>query len=261
MGRLTSPLYRGPVDRWDLGNTRVVDAVRRRPAAVADRGAGAGRRRARSRSRTPRPATGRCCSTATPRLVGANTYELTTLLRGQLGSEGAIGDPVPAGARVVVLDADTLGAARHEPRPARPRPDAALRAEPLRPGHPTYTEVSLAFPATGLRPFSVAQVTGRRLPSGDVAFAWVRRTRFAGDAWDPDTVPLNEEAERYDLEVTDGAGHVLRAVPGLSAPAFLYTAAMQAADFGAPRAAYTLNLYQISAVVGRGQVATRTVIP
>jgi hypothetical protein len=36
---------------------------------------------------------------------------------------------------------------------------------------------------------------------------------------------------------------------------------MQAADFGAPRPSYTLNLYQLSAVTGRGQVATRTVAP
>jgi len=103
-------------------------------------------------------------------------------------------------------------------------------------------------------------VTGRRaLPAADVAFTWVRRTRFNGDGWDPDIVPLNEQSELYDLEVTDGHGVVLRTVSGLSAPAWTYSAAQQAADFGAAQPSYTINLYQLSAVVGRGQVATRTV--
>lgn len=38
-------------------------------------------------------------------------------------------------------------------------------------------------------------------------------------------------------------------------------AAEQAADFGAAQPAYTLNIYQLSALYGRGQVATRTVFP
>ena len=97
------------------------------------------------------------------------------------------------------------------------------------------------------------------LPAADVTFTWMRRTRFAGDSWDPDTVPLNEQSEAYDLEVTDGAGHVVRTVPGLTAPSWTYPASLQAADFGAPQPAYTINLYQLSALYGRGQVATRKV--
>ena len=72
-------------------------------------------------------------------------------------------------------------------------------------------------------------------------------------------MPLNEESESYDLEVLDGAGDVLRTVPGLSSPGWTYSAADQAADFGAPQSSYTLNIYQLSALYGRGQVATRTV--
>ena len=52
---------------------------------------------------------------------------------------------------------------------------------------------------------------------------------------------------------------MLRTVSGLSAPSWTYTAAAQTADFGAPQSAYTLNIYQLSALYGRGQVATRTV--
>ena len=187
-------------------------------------------------------------------LTGVGSYNLTKLLRGQLGTEGAMGDPVPAGARVVVLDTNALAVLpmsldqvglvqrlRYGPS-ALPVSDA------------TYTEVDLAFPATGLRPLSVSQIAGTRaLPAQDVLFTWVRRTRFAGDGWDVDTVPLNEETELYDLEITDGHGTVLRTVPSLPQPSWLYPAALQVADFGAPQAAYTVNVYQLSAVVGRGQ--------
>ena len=258
LGVLTSPLPAGPVDRWDRGNTVSLQLFG--PAqllSLSDAqvlgGGGA--------IAVENVAVGgwEVLQYRDARLVGAGAYALTTLLRGQLGTEGAMANPAPAGARVVVLDANTLV-------PLDMTPDQRDLVQMLRygpslygPAHPTYTEVSLAFPATGLRPFSVSQVRGACLPGGDVLFAWVRRTRFAGDGWDPDAVPLNEEAERYDLEILGPGGAVVRTAAGLTAPAFLYTAAMQAADFGAPRASYTLNLYQLSAVVGRGQVATRTV--
>jgi hypothetical protein len=52
---------------------------------------------------------------------------------------------------------------------------------------------------------------------------------------------------------------VQRAVNGLTAPSFFYTAAMQNADFGAPQASYVIRVYQNAAQIGRGQVATKTV--
>ena len=74
-------------------------------------------------------------------------------------------------------------------------------------------------------------------------------------------MPLNEEAELYDLEITDGSGSVVRTVPSLPQPSWLYPAALQVADFGAPQPAYTVNVYQLSAVVGRGQGTTARVFP
>jgi len=42
---------------------------------------------------------------ATAELMSPGRWRLRRLLRGQLGTEDAIGDPLPAGARVVLLDA------------------------------------------------------------------------------------------------------------------------------------------------------------
>ena len=73
-------------------------------------------------------------------------------------------------------------------------------------------------------------------------------------------MPLNEDSEAYDLEVLGPSANVVRSVRGLAAPSWTYTAAAQAADFGSPQPTYTINLYQLSALVGRGQVAMRTII-
>ena len=260
MGHLTSPLHAGPVGRWDRGN--VVSLTRygggqllslSEPQVLS--GAGAIAVKSAAGAWEVVQYTG-------AELVAPGSYNLTRLLRGQLGTEGAIADPAPAGTRIVVLDAGTLTLL---PMSVDQRGLVqVLRYGPsaFGPSDPSYTEVDLAFDATGLRPFSVAQAEAARDPPGeDVTFTWVRRTRFAGDSWDVDTVPLNEETEAYDLEITDGAGHVVRTVRDLAAPTWLYPAALQTADFGAPQASYTINLYQLSALYGRGQVATATVFP
>ena len=141
----------------------------------------------------------------TATLTGQNSYQLSKLLRGQLGTEGAMRNPVPTGARVVVLDANTL-------TPLDTILDNRTLAQDLRYGpslYPvtdaSYVETTMQGAPVGLRPFSVSQIAGTRDPaSGDVTFTWVRRTRFAGDGWDPASVPLNEDEEAYDLEVLDG---------------------------------------------------------
>ena len=126
---------------------------------------------------------------ATATLTGANSYNLSAAARPARHRGRHAGNPVPTGARVVVLDATALDA-------ARPSLDNRALAQDLRYGPSTpvddasYTEVDGAVrAASGLRPWSVSQIARRaRDPaSGDVAFTWVRRTRFAGDSWDPDT--------------------------------------------------------------------------
>ena len=261
MGVLTAPLFPGPVNRWDLGNRlalRLAGGGQLLSLAETQALAGAGVLAVENAA----AGTWEVVQYQTAQLTGLGRYTLTRLLRGQLGTEGAMGDPVPAGARVVVLDANALAVLPLSLDQVGLVQRLRYGPSLVGPADPTYTEVDIAFPATGLRPLSISQIAGRRVPpSLDVAFTWVRRTRFGGDGWDVDAVPLNEEAELYDLEVTDGAGRVLRGVAGLTAPAWLYPAALQAADFGAPQPAYTVNLYQVSAVVGRGQVATAKVFP
>ena len=55
--------------------------------------------------------------------------------------------------------------------------------------------------------------------------------------------------------MTDGAGHVVRTVPGLTAPSWTYQGSLQVADFGAAQPAYTINLYQLSALTPTGTIS------
>jgi hypothetical protein len=101
---------------------------------------------------------------------------------------------------------------------------------------------------------SPAQLRCVPQPGGDLLLTWVRRTRASsGDSWVLVDVPLSEAAEAYDLEILNGAA-VVRTVPGIATPAFLYTTAMMATDFGGPVTTLRLRIYQIGAL-GRGAPA------
>jgi len=92
---------------------------------------------------------------------------------------------------------------------------------------------------------------------GDVAIAWMRRTRLGGDSWETPEVPLGEDSESYEVDILDG-GSVMRTLT-VSVPDVVYTAAAQAADFGSPQPAYDIRVYQLSASYGRGTPRAATV--
>jgi len=175
------------------------------------------------------------------------------LLRGQFGTEDAIANPVPAGARVVVLNSAVTQIAITEsdiglPANWRIGPASVAAADPL--------NLHLAFTPSGrgLQPFSPAQLSRIPRPSGDILLTWLRRTRASsGDSWVLVDVPLGETTEAYDLEILNGAA-VVRTVSGLATASFLYTAAMLAADFGGPVTTLRFRVYQIDAL-GRGAAA------
>lgn len=68
---------------------------------------------------------------------------------------------------------------------------------------------------------------------------------LAGGYWGPGEPPLNEPAESYRLEIWDG--DILKRSLDLAAPAYLYSAALQTADFGALPSAIGLRVGQIGA--------------
>ena len=215
----------------------------------------------RWRSR-PRPASGRCCRPGVAELIAPGRYRLSRLLRGQRGTEGAIGSPAPAGARVVVLD---------EALAPLPIPEAALGLEANWRFGPaskpvadrSYRQLGFTPEGVGLRPFSVVHVrqpwrTARE--PGDLVIAWTRRSRaLAADSWTAAEAPLAEEREAYEVEILDGAT-VVRTL-ATTTTSVTYTAAQQLADFGAllgPGDTLAVRIFQLSALVGRGAPASVT---
>lgn len=188
-------------------------------------------------------------------LVDVATYDLSGLLRGMNGTEGAMRDPVAAGARFILVNSAVT--------PVNLRPDEVGLALNYKYG-PTsesldadsYGSEVHAFQGLGLRPFSPVHLQGKRDPStGDWTLLWVRRTRAGGDSWESYEVPLAEDAELYRLDILDGpGGDVLRSLE-TSEPTFLYTAAMQVTDFGSAQWNVNIRVAQVSPVYGPGVAA------
>jgi len=195
-------------------------------------------------------------------LLAPGQYRLTRLLRGQRGTEGAMGNPAPAGARIVVLDTALASLPTAEADLGIPwnwRIGPASR--PV--SDETYVAQSFTPAGVGLRPFSVAHVEQPwrtpRVP-GDLTIRWMRRSRaLSADSWGGLEVPLTEELEAYEIEILDGA--VVKRVLSASTTSVVYTAAQQTADWGAPLGpgdTLDIRIFQLSALVGRGAPKTVT---
>lgn len=239
IGRLLWDLYPGPVGRWDEGN-RVrasfpsaalagvtKDAALNGANAFAVEGAGGLWEIVQARDIV---------------LTGPGEYELSGFLRGLLGSEAAMGAPTPAGARIVRIDATLarVDVLSHEWRESLQIVVAPFDRAPT---DPAATIWDGALQRIASKAYAPAHLRARRLASGDIAVSWVRCARIGGDAWSAGEPPLGAVAERYRIEVFDGA--TLKRAAETTAPAWTYAAADQAADFGGPAAAFTIRAAQI----------------
>ena len=181
-------------------------------------------------------------------LVGAQTYQLSRLLRGLGGAEALSQRSVPAGAIVVLLNnallalgtgASALGVAEtYKVGPAsRDYTDAS------------YVTLAATPGALALMPYSPVQAQAQRSAAG-VTISFIRRGRLGSDAWDQIDIPLGEASEAYQIDILK-SGVVMRTL-SVTTPTMLYAAADEVTDFGAPQAALSLAIFQMSAAVGRG---------
>lgn len=178
-------------------------------------------------------------------LVTPGEYEISGLLRGRLGSAHAMATPHPVGARIVLLDQKlariNIGAHEWGETLEIVAPPAGAAST-----HNRAARFEVTLPRAALRPWAPAQVRARRDAAGDVAISWVRCARLGGDSWGAGEPPLGEPVEGYRLAILDGGGSVIRSADTLSSP-FIYTAAQQIADFGAPPASLRLRIAQLAA--------------
>jgi hypothetical protein len=102
IGALAFDLFPGPTSRFDLGNALVVDLPSGTLESVTDVTLFGG---ANALAVESSPGQWEIVQAGVAELIAPGGYRLTRLLRGQRGTEHAMGNPAPAWARVVVLDA------------------------------------------------------------------------------------------------------------------------------------------------------------
>jgi hypothetical protein len=188
----------------------------------------------------------------TATLLDTNKYRLSGLLRGRLGTEWAVGSHI-AGERFVML---TNALARE--LMASSGWGISKKFKPVTVGSTlgATTAQDFAYAARALKPYSPVHLAGSR-SAGDLTINWKRRTRIGGDWRDAVDIPLSEEAERYEVDIMSGVT-LKRTITGLTSPTAVYTSAQQVTDFGAAQSSILVNVYQLSAAVGRGYAGVAT---
>ncbi len=185
--------------------------------------------------------------------VSADVWRLSTLLRGQCGTEQAMQAGAEEGAWFVLLDGAVV-------------PAGLLTAEDgltlnwrVGPAGEQFSDTSFSTQPQegGLRgrtPLSPAHL-GAAAAGGDIAVSWIRRGRVDADSWSGSDIPLGEETEAYLVEVAPDGGGAVRSV-NVDSPAWLYEAADIAADFSALPAEIVITVRQLSASAGPGDPAS-----
>jgi hypothetical protein len=189
-------------------------------------------------------------------LIGYGVYELSRLLRGQGGTEWANADPLPAGSSFVLLDDHVVPVAHGLGMLRRP---LSLRVIAAQSDHGDAAAVAIETEPrdTALRPHAPVHLKAARAEAG-VVLSFIRRSRVDGDSWEVTEVPLGEAAERYEIDILDGAD--VRRVLSTDFPQVLYAAADEIDDFGAPLASIKVRVAQVSAAVGRGYSTEATLV-
>ncbi|NJN35756.1 MAG: hypothetical protein HC794_00340 [Nitrospiraceae bacterium] len=259
IGTLVSDFYPGPTSRFDLGNALVVDLVSGTLESVTDLTLFGG---ASALALEAAPGKWEVVQASTAELIAPGRYRLTRLLRGQRGTEAKMGNPTPAGARVVVLDSALASLPIAEADLGLPwnwRIGPAARSV----SDASYTALAFTPAGRGLVPFApvhVEQPWRTARSPGDLTIRWTRRSRaLVADAWEQVEVPLAEDLESYDVQFLDGAA--VKRTLSSGTTSVLYTAAQQSADWGAPLSpgqTLAIRISQLSNRLGRGDSATAT---
>lgn len=179
--------------------------------------------------------------------ISPNRWRLIGLLRGLAGTEDAMLAGAATGASVVVLDEAVvpLGITAEERGLAMNWLVESLGSAGGRVG-------PFAF-SGGMRaetPLAPVHLRGERQVSGDIRLAWTRRGRIEADGWDGADIPLDEPEERYRIEIMDGS--IIRRTVEVTVPSFLYPAADELVDFGAPQPSLVFRIRQMGRAVPLG---------
>jgi len=261
MGTLRFDFFSGPTGRWDYGNVLGVALKSGTLESKTDEAIFAGEN---ALAIETAPGVWEIVQAADVTLDGPGLYSCRKLLRGQRGTEWAMGNPSLEGARVVVLGLAAIPIpidTRDIGSPYNWRVGSA--GKPVT--STVYTQESFTPEGRGLIPFSVEHVEQpfrRPRTPGDLEISWKRRDRaLAADSWDAVEIPMSEGIEAYEVDIMNGST-VLRTLTS-STTSVTYTSADQVTDWGADLDSgdsLTVRIYQLSATLGRGTVKEETLV-
>ena len=183
---------------------------------------------------------------------------LTDMLRGRFGTEWAMTTHLPydemilldtAALKFVGMNTGDIGLLK------------TYRAVTSGRTFDTASDETQTYRAVNLKPLSPVYLNGSRdQVTNDWSLSWTRRTRIGGEWRDGMDAPLGETSEAYEVEIWNSTYTTLkRTITGLTSAAASYTAAQQVADFGSAQSTLYVNVYQVSATVGRGFPLTSSI--
>lgn len=238
---LIAPLQVGPVGRWDYKNKIHIKTVGEILQSVEEILLFSGEN---TLAVETREGDWEIVQFLNAELVGENEWLLSSLLRGQLGTDFETLQGADIGANVVLVDASItkidmlqyevglplnwLVGAASTPVSNKTHEKAifscaGINARPLRPVHGKHTEAL----------------------SGDIILNWIRRSRMNADTWEVPLTPLDEQNERYQVLVLNSFNEVIRQAE-VSQASFLYTNEFRTADFGQTQSSVTFHISQLS---------------
>ncbi len=246
IGETTSVFDSGPVSRWDCGNTLDVNFYSGDISSLPEIDVLGGANLIAVENQFGQ---WELLQFVNAELLSENTYRLSKLLRGRKGTENALQDGLPAGARVVFID-NTIEQVDLElddlniPYNYRFGPAGFPITSYL------YKTRNVEYTGIGTRPYSVVHLESSRQTNNDYIFTWIRRTRIGGDNWNyTRPIPINEFEELYEIDILNDLQEVVRTLTS-TVETVTYTEAQQIAD--GITLPFRVVVYQISDIYNRG---------
>ena len=181
-------------------------------------------------------------------LQSGRRYNLSRLFRGQLGTYPVMENPIPAGQPIVFLNAETMTILDISESRKFDTIDWRYGPNVYPTGSLFYKSESHTGKAVGQLPYPVADIQFFKENANDVRIEWKRQTRFGGESFESSVVPLNEDAEMYEIDLLDSSD-VLISTVSTTSPSYIFIFAPSI---------FKVRIYQMSASVGRGRPAQRT---
>jgi hypothetical protein len=250
IGKLATDLLNGAEGRWDYKNKIIVDLPFGELQSVTTEQLLAGANIAAIQSNS---GVYEIIQFEEALEIASHQWQLSKLLRGQVGTEDASESGAIVGARFVLInDAVTsLGLNTGEMANvlnwqifAASRASESIPLIPFAGGERANT------------PLSPAHIRAKRIDSG-IMFDWIRRSRYNADSWLGTDVPLDEDELTFRIDICS-SGSIIRSVD-VSGTSYLYEAADEITDFGVNQTQIEVEIRQLGGYIASG-VARKAIL-